>query len=304
MGLGAAAGAGRREVVVGGCALVGRDVAGFRSVVLVVAGVDGVCRGDVVVGLTDGVVVGTPGVVVLGTAGVVVGTTAVVVGTTVVVVGTTVDGVVVTTGVVVIGTMVVVVIVSVGVMLAGRVVLLEGVTVTGTVVVVAGSRLGLTTTCAVWPESVGGSICTEIPRLALTLALKDGPDDAVVVSVVVVVGSLVVVTVDWLVGVSVLGESASPGVSATLVSSGTVPSSGVSEMLATSLIAPTSVAVSDPFDVSVTSDDASTLLARSVRFESVASTDPPMTRAISAATAPARGRCRGRSPTVSRGDFW
>ncbi|MTE16781.1 hypothetical protein [Nocardia aurantiaca] len=136
-----AGGTGRGGVVVGGCAIVGRDGGGtgFRSVVLVVVGVDGVRRGDVGVGLPVGVVVEvTVGVVVGMTVGVVVGTP------DDVVVGTPVGGVVVPPDVELVGTLVVVVVVvvvSIGEVLAGRVVL-----VTGTVVVVIGSGLVLTPT--------------------------------------------------------------------------------------------------------------------------------------------------------------
>ncbi|MFX0576292.1 hypothetical protein [Nocardia nepalensis] len=106
------------------------------------------------------------------------------------------------------------------------------------------------------------------------------------VSVVVVAGSPVVVSVDSLVVVSVAVSAPLASVSAVAVSSGTGPSSGVSEMLATSLIAPIWVVGSAALDVSETSDDVKTLPALSFRFESAATT-APITSAISAAAAAA-----------------
>ncbi|WP_063038625.1 hypothetical protein [Nocardia pseudovaccinii] len=96
-------------------------------------------------------------------------------------------------------------------------------------------------------------------------------------------GSLVVVSVDWPVVVSVAASASLPDVA---VSSGTGTSFGASELLATSLIAPISVVVSAVLDVSETSDDAKTLPAFSFRLESAAAT-APITSAISTAAAAA-----------------
>jgi hypothetical protein len=116
--------------VVSGYANVGWDGGGTgsRSVDLVIVGAVGVCRADVVVGLPDGaIVLALVGVVVLPIDVVVVGTVDVVAGTVCVVVG-----------------MLVVVVDAFGEGLVERVVVPDGATVTGAVVVVIGSWLGLT----------------------------------------------------------------------------------------------------------------------------------------------------------------